>query len=1539
VRRISGPDDVQIRAWEAQLEAQVVVSLQHVMDTIAKRIEAVQVASALVASRVVLDIWADIPWRVPVLVAAVTTGPTGDDDPPPQTADLAIPAPEPVPATIPDTPDLPPGQPWVSPDDLASIVPLWQEQLAGQIMPIVAQIFVDSALGIRTQLIDAAPAWAIPNVGSLAAEQYLATVRDRFADIGIEAWDTARDQLSEGFAQGESIPQLAARLRQSAGLTAREAVLVARTSVIDASNKGSIGMARASGLTMLKTWIATNDVRTRLSHLVAEERYTEKPIPLDEPFIVGGHPTDYPASPSLPPAEGYNCRCTVGYALPDQATATVGEPAALLPGTVEPPEPEILAKAPGEPGFDLADFPEPPPVKVRSALLRARTDRELIAAWQGEMRAITGRDIIVQLPPDASLLTMREHAEGVLQMLERFPEARLRKVSWYDAATNEYAHVQVSTATLEFNARWASTAMRRDYLAQLRHDVSGWDAAAGPGYGWSVRGARYPQATAWHEMAHILSIETLGGKLKAEAMRITLRRMTADGFVDMGDYVSRQISAYAATTKGHLEEMIAEAMTDVMANGPRASLLSRELYDMVAREYRARGFAVRTVDVPEGEAGFEEFTRETFPKAAAARGLASQTVAQLRALAKERGITVPAGTRKADLVRMLDERVPGTIPDVAGQIRTVPDATAVLPARVIAARAELERVAASPVVREPYSIGGSGAYNTRIGHEAGDVIEKDYTRGTKAAGVRDADAEELGALVMDALDVPTQTVLRAGPQRVIVSVLEGEHPEAIGPLATAAARRELADTDGGRLLGLADTLIANSDRRRNWVRLADGRPASYDLGGAFQTPKLAAAADPEGLFAHHFATAGGKAWAPNDMAPADLALIRTRLEALRPEFERLGRGTWHKQMMARLTEVEKRATGTRTRLAEAAGEAALSPEARAVARQAVIDERRAVADSLAEVRELLTNGASERALASRSRLIAGRTTGQAREDLTALVQAMESGDADRIRIALGDVAQRRSLAELGPAGQDVVPFDPKIHELVTGAKRPPAGTFVQVQRPGYSVRLDDGEVVQLSKAKVDTLTPEEIAIRTAAQERKAMREAARERNRVIEAQRGTARLLAEVDELAAKGASKTAIRERLDPALREAGQAYAGADPATVDTILAALDSGDMAKIRASVTRASTKAKIKPIGRAGAKTTFDPDTMEGVGGIEIAPGAKVTVVRRGSRLEGIGTPEKAQVTPVAAPARAAAVSKPFEVPSVETMAERAGVSRAEISEIRRLARTFDAGTVILGDDFDRRYAATFADSEIVKAFAQRHQAIYNRIIQEQAISRNWSETIAPTFARQGKTLAQIRAESVDKLRTAIEGQPVVIRRATETRLRQALDDGRLKTQFETGTSSGVLDTQMRANFEAMDFGYDPVTFPAAQRPVYGYVSVGGVRGASDLDGAVSGYGNIQIVLRDSVRPRITVTAGDSLDLRQTRRPSPIDRIDYRSTAGHDRTYDERWLLNSYVEAQIHGGVTWDDVAEVVFVRQPEPETVAALARRGVSWRILGPGQM
>lgn len=58
-----------------------------------------------------------------------------------------------------------------------------------------------------------------------------------------------------------------------------------------------------------KSWIATGDKRTRRSHLVAHMTYAENPIPIDEPFIVGGVQLMYPLDPAGPPQETINCRC------------------------------------------------------------------------------------------------------------------------------------------------------------------------------------------------------------------------------------------------------------------------------------------------------------------------------------------------------------------------------------------------------------------------------------------------------------------------------------------------------------------------------------------------------------------------------------------------------------------------------------------------------------------------------------------------------------------------------------------------------------------------------------------------------------------------------------------------------------------------------------------------------------------------------------------------------------------------------------------------------------------------------------------------------------------------------------------------------------------------------------------------------------------------------------------------------------------------------------------------------------------------------
>jgi hypothetical protein len=148
------------------------------------------------------------------------------------------------------------------------------------------------------------------------------------------------------------------------------------------------------------------------------------------------------------------------------------------------------------------------------------------------------------------------------------------------------------------------------------------------------------------------------------------------------------------------------------------------------------------------------------------------------------------------------------------------------------------------------------------------------------------------------------TVIRIGPSKIEMEFLEGK---AGGGPASAAPRGGWEETDDGRLMGLLDYLTGNPDRSdRNWLLLPDGRMASLDMGDAFRAQKMIGTRDPFGadLILDEDT---GKLAKIIDINPADLAVIRARLEALAPEFERLGRATWHRQVMARLAEVEKRA--------------------------------------------------------------------------------------------------------------------------------------------------------------------------------------------------------------------------------------------------------------------------------------------------------------------------------------------------------------------------------------------------------------------------------------------------------------------------------------------------------------------------------------------------------------------------------------------------------------------------------------------------------
>ena len=310
----------------------------------------------------------------------------------------------------------------------------------------------------------------------------------------------------------------------------------------------------------------------------------------------------------------------------------------------------------------------------------------------------------------------------------------------------------------------------------------------------------------------------------------------------------------------------------------------------------------------------------------------------------------------------------------------------------------------------------------------------------------------------------------------------------------------------------------------------------------------------------------------------------------------------------------------------AAEAAAVTSTKAAVARQAAIDKARAVGNLGADVLEQIENGMAGAALRTRITQTAARL-GSPDKVRDALLAAVD--DPAALRQAIAAALRGAKLDVIGDAGA-LARFDRKTMQAIDGTIADAA--HVQVVRPGLSFRRGT-ERIQISKATVEPLTAAEVR----EIERRAVRAAARERNRLIESRAGTARLLAEVDELIAKGAEARIIRQRLDPALIGPEQPFANADPAILEALRKALDTSPAA-LRSAVTRATTKAGLKPVSKAGAKVKFDPATMESVSGVDIPAGAQVTVVTRGASVTlPDGTVlqlSKARVTAVAKPARA-----------------------------------------------------------------------------------------------------------------------------------------------------------------------------------------------------------------------------------------------------------------------------------------------------------------
>lgn len=273
-------------------------------------------------------------------------------------------------------------------------------------------------------------------------------------------------------------------------------------------------------------------------------------------------------------------------------------------------------------------------------------------------------------------------------------------------------------------------------------------------------------------------------------------------------------------------------------------------------------------------------------------------------------------------------------------------------------------------------------------------------------------------------------------------------------------------------------------------------------------------------------------------------------------------------------------------------------------------------------------------------------------------------------------------------------------------------------------------------------------------------------------------------------------------------------------------------------------------------------------------------------------------------------------------------------------------------EFDRRYRARMRRDEL--RYHRLPPEVIDHYGQEEMIDRH-TEDFRQEYHPE-VSMATLKTRMTDHARKVFaEGRVAV--RVPPARLERALARGRFTTQHETNRSHGMNDPTTRAQFEQGVWGL-PLDLDPKKRPVYGYLLydeqgpmrvTGGRAGRSGgIEGdALSQYGRVQVVLKPSIRTRTTAMYGDSLSLRQTGRPAPVDNPDWRAFTPHSgwgmsngeqglgrNPRDLGFQRFSYVEAQIHGGVTVDDIEEVIL----PPGATAALKKKldqaGVKWRAL-----
>lgn len=171
---------------------------------------------------------------------------------------------------------------------------------------------------------------------------------------------------------------------------------------------------------------------------------------------------------------------------------------------------------------------------------------------------------------------------------------------------------------------------------------------------------------------------------------------------------------------------------------------------------------------------------------------------------------------------------------------------------------------------------------------------------------------------------------------------------------------------------------------------------------------------------------------------------------------------------------------------------------------------------------------------------------------------------------------------------------------------------------------------------------------------------------------------------------------------------------------------------------------------------------------------------------------------------------------------------------------------------------------------------------------------------------------------------------------KVLEDGRLKNQFETGTSNGAYNPDLRLQNELKVSG-TPIDTAPEKRSIFGYLATfedenlptdrSSKKNILHVASAYTkGYGDFKIIMKPSVKERTTFTANDSMMGSQIAQvvspnvtPEAMKMAGFLADPYTALNFTPESVVGYYIETQIHGGISLSDIERIVYTGDQSDE--------------------